>query len=49
MTLCKRCKIREVERIDDWESSQCPSCNDRDIERNRERDEWNYYHPNPQE
>jgi len=45
MKLCRRCKKREVEQIDDWESEQCPSCNDRDIERNREREEWNYYHP----
>jgi hypothetical protein len=41
---CVRCKKWEVEQIDDWISSQCSRCNDRDIERNREREEWNYYH-----
>lgn len=43
--ICCRCKNRAVEVIDGWESSQCGYCNDRDIERNRERAEWDYYHP----
>jgi hypothetical protein len=43
--LCKRCGKRPVEVIDDWASAQCSTCNDRDIERNQEREEWNYYHP----
>lgn len=42
--ICIRCKKRFVEVIDDWESSQCSHCNDRDIERNSERNEWNYFH-----
>lgn len=42
--ICNRCKKREVEVIDDFVSSQCSQCNDRDIERTREREEWNYYH-----
>ena len=45
--MCCRCKIREVEVIDDWESSQCRRCNDRDIERNQNREEWNAYHDEP--
>lgn len=43
--ICCRCKKRPVEVIDDFVSSQCGYCNDRDVERTRERDEWNYYHP----
>lgn len=43
--ICQCCKKHEVEVIDDFVSTQCSSCNDKDIERNRERDEWNYYHP----
>lgn len=42
--ICTRCKREEVEVIDDWVSTQCPHCNDRDIERSRERTEWEYYH-----
>jgi hypothetical protein len=44
-SICCRCKRSPVEVIDDWESTQCPACNDRDIERNREREEWNHFHP----
>lgn len=42
--ICVRCKKREVEVIEDWESTQCPQCNDKDIEREQERREWNYFH-----
>jgi len=45
MRLCCRCKVREIEVIDDWESSQGRRCNDRDIERNENRREWEYFHP----
>lgn len=45
MILCCRCKVNEVERIDDWESIQCTECNDRDIQRSDKRREWDYYHP----
>lgn len=43
--LCGRCKVEPVEVIDDWESFQCRNCNDRDIERNNKRREWDEYHP----
>lgn len=43
--ICCRCQNREVEVIDDWESSQCPECNDRDIERSNAAREWREYHP----
>lgn len=42
--LCRVCKEREVEVIDGWESTQCSRCNDKDIQRNREREEWNHFH-----
>lgn len=48
--ICCKCKKRPVEVIPeaddgaDWISSQCGSCNDRDIEHANERREWNYYH-----
>lgn len=42
---CARCKQWGVEQIEEWESTQCPSCNDRDIERSNERREFAYYHP----
>lgn len=45
--VCIRCKKREVECIDDWESSQCRQCNDRDIERNENRAEWDACHDEP--
>lgn len=47
--MCSRCKVRPVEVICDYVSPQCSTCNDRDIERNREREEWNYYHPSDKE
>lgn len=43
--LCLKCKKREVEVIDDWVSTQCPNCNDLDIQHSQERREWNHYHP----
>lgn len=43
--LCIECEIEPVEIIDDWESSYCPRCNDRLIERSNRRREWDYYHP----
>lgn len=51
-SICMRCKRRPVEVIEGYGdietyiSPQCGSCNDGDIERNRERDEWNHFHPN---
>jgi hypothetical protein len=45
MEMCVRCKVREVEQIDDWQSIQCSRCNDRDIERNENWREWHHYHP----
>lgn len=43
--LCPKCKKRERENIDgDW-MWYCGPCNDRDYERYRERQEWDYYHP----
>lgn len=45
--LCARCGKREIEIIDDWESAQCRQCNDRDIERNENRREWEYFHDEP--
>lgn len=45
MKLCSRCKAREVETIGGWESWQCRQCNDRDIERNANRAEWDHFHP----
>ena len=35
---------REVEVIDDWVSMLCPSCADRDAEKYRERQDWDYWH-----
>lgn len=43
--LCVRCKRNPVETIDDWVSIQCSACNDRDIERNNKRKEWEHFHP----
>lgn len=43
--ICSRCKMDEVEVIDDWESIQCRRCNDRDIARSQKRAEWGHYHP----
>lgn len=43
--LCSRCKERPVEVIEDWVADMCPSCNDAEAERYRERSEFAYYHP----
>lgn len=43
--LCWRCKKRPVEVIDDFVSTQCGSCNDREYERHQERREFEYFHP----
>lgn len=41
---CVRCRKRPVEIIDGWKSVQCGPCNVREAERNREWQEWLYYH-----
>lgn len=43
--LCARCKKQEVEVIDDWVSTLCPYCADREYEAYQERREFEYYHP----
>ena len=45
MKLCCKCKQREVERIDDWESIYCSRCNDGLIEQTNKRREWDHFHP----
>lgn len=42
---CVRCGEFGVESWDGDDSSQCPSCNDRDIERMQNIREWDEYHP----
>ncbi len=42
---CQRCGASEVEQIDDWISTQCPRCNDRDIDHANERAEFRAFHP----
>jgi RNase P subunit RPR2 len=46
-TLCRICRKRDVEVIDDWESDNCRDCNDRLIERNNARAEWDACHDEP--
>jgi len=43
--LCKRCKVKPIERIGDWESDYCGKCNDQLIYLAEKRKEWAYYHP----
>lgn len=45
MKLCARCGKEPVEVIEDWVSTLCISCADREIEREALRREWDYYHP----
>lgn len=48
MALCIRCKVNPCEDFgDEYPSLQCNRCNDRDIERNQNRAEWNAYHDEP--
>ena len=42
--LCYKCQKEPNEVIDGWTSGMCGRCNDRDAERYRERQEWDYYH-----
>lgn len=43
--ICPRCKMRQRENIEgDW-MWYCGPCNDRDYERYKEKQEWDYYHP----
>lgn len=44
LPLCKKCKRREIECIDEWESDYCPPCNDGLIEHANERAEWRHFH-----
>lgn len=43
--ICLRCKKPGVEVIDDWESLYCGHCADILADHDRERREWDYYHP----
>lgn len=45
MNMCARCKRREVEVIDDWQSVNCRECNDVLIDQSNRVREWDYYHP----
>lgn len=46
MTLCIKCKVEPVEEFgDEFPSTQCGRCNDRDIERSNRAREWDHYHP----
>lgn len=43
--MCKRCKKDTVEVIEDWVSTLCPHCADVEADKERDRQEWNHYHP----
>lgn len=42
---CIRCGELGVEVIDDWIGTHCPRCHDILFERDRERREFEHYHP----
>lgn len=47
--ICPRCQKRQVEQIEDWQSTLCEYCADREYERDRERREFEHYHPRVRE